>query len=420
MSNKRAFTLIELFVVITIIAILAAIIFPIFAQAREKAKANRQPQIHLFLEVPSVVRPGERVEFALYLLNENLHLIRGYPIFLTCDGGNFISGFRRNDEGEEVEVWYSPQMEVTLSDGGLYGGKWEWRAPSTPGWVRMTAQCVDPERGQVVSTETRIWVSDAPDQHMVEIPLHYDSAYITSNGFVLTYGVFCEPEYRTFHETETILVHLTDAQGNPVGGETVELQTTLGEFSQEFGLETGTAVIRSQQVFLTTDEFGGAAVTFLPPTLPGIATITATTSRGQARITYVFPAVEGIHLRADSYHLARGGESTSLTAKLYDASGTPLGGRRVTFQTTRGQLSAREAITDEEGKASVTLTSDETEGVAVVTASAEGYSDWIFVQVGRIGTYSPSPQYSSIILDVSLSSREVRPSQTGPPNTIPL
>lgn len=37
-SHFRAFTLIELLVVIAIIAILAAILFPVFAQAREQAR----------------------------------------------------------------------------------------------------------------------------------------------------------------------------------------------------------------------------------------------------------------------------------------------------------------------------------------------------------------------------------------------
>jgi prepilin-type N-terminal cleavage/methylation domain-containing protein/prepilin-type processing-associated H-X9-DG protein len=58
-SNKRAFTLIELLVVIAIIAILAAILFPVFAQAKESAKKSTDISNVKQLSLASIMYSGD-------------------------------------------------------------------------------------------------------------------------------------------------------------------------------------------------------------------------------------------------------------------------------------------------------------------------------------------------------------------------
>ena len=337
---------------------------------QEKSVAPVVDEQPMHLQAPSVVPPGASVPIRIILLNENFRAIAMQPIFLTCEGGSFEWAAVLNESGEIEEVLHAPYTTAYINEVGEVEGEAEvtWHAPSTPGPVKITAWYFGPEEGQVYSQETTIWVSDDPNLHQVTL--------------------FCAPQWMVLGASEDefvrVFVKVTDAQGNPVSGEIVGLQTTLGEFEERFVVNVDgwdrLITRRSPQISLTTDEFGKAEAILLPPSSPGIATITATTSNGQAKMTYVFSSIEGLHLTSDSY-AAVGNEGALIIARLYNSYGEPIAGQVVTFQTTLGQLSSTQAVTDEKGEASVVLIGDGTEGTAVVTASALGYSDKIYVNV---------------------------------------
>jgi prepilin-type N-terminal cleavage/methylation domain-containing protein/prepilin-type processing-associated H-X9-DG protein len=110
-SRRSGFTLIELLVVIAIIAILAAILFPVFAQAREKA---RQTQCLSNLKQMML---GARMYFDDY---DSMA-----PDYVNCLGN---SPFRRADDPRSTVALFNPYIKN-------YG---IWVCPSTK-YAAMTS-----------------------------------------------------------------------------------------------------------------------------------------------------------------------------------------------------------------------------------------------------------------------------------------
>ena len=102
MNAKKAFTLIELLVVIAIIAILAAILFPVFAQAKEAAKktaclSNEKQLVRFFLALllvdPREHDPTAERHFTYFVASSNPgSSLDMFPVCLVCPPRAMFTG----------------------------------------------------------------------------------------------------------------------------------------------------------------------------------------------------------------------------------------------------------------------------------------------------------------------------------------